>query len=362
MKRIENGKTTAVLAIMAALTALSLGGCSKKAAKTDPAGKALKDFVAPYATSGTGFPLAVIAYELKYFEEEGLNVILQPLNTSGNVDQLMAVSTGKIDAANTGGTVAPILFIEQGNDLVIIGGTMGEGAGLIARPENAALYANFNKDTLNGKRLGAVRANTGDVALRGWLAKQGADLSKITFVELDSNATIIEAVRKGTVDIGNVSTNYRLVAEEQGFPVVLHVDTLSPNFPCCRISTMRKNLEEKREDYVAFFRGLIRAWKVFNQDHEQTLDIADKHYEAERDLIKAVYYDYGHFTLSPDLERNRILDYYAGMVSVGYAQGVGDVPGHIDSSVYREALGQILERYPDDPFYRDVKKHFDENN
>jgi NitT/TauT family transport system substrate-binding protein len=362
MKRIENGKTTAVLAIMAALTALSWGGCSKKAAKTDPAGKALKDFVAPYATTGTGNPLVAVAYDLKYFEEEGLNVTLQPLNTSGNVDQLMAVSTGKIDVSNSGGTVAPSLFIEQGNDLIIIGGTMGEGAGLIARPENVGLYANFNRDSLNGKRVGAIRANTGDVALRGWLVSQGADLSKITFVELDSCPTIIEAVRKGELDVGNIFTNYRLVAEEQGFPVFLHIDSLSPNFPCCRISTLRKNLEARREDYAAFLRALIRAYRVFNLDHEQTLDIADRHYDAERELLKAMYYDYGHYTFSPDPEKQRIVDFYTGMVGIGYAQGVGDVPGHIDSSVYREALGQILERYPDDPFYRDVKKHFDENN
>jgi NitT/TauT family transport system substrate-binding protein len=356
MKREQNGKTIAVLAIIAALATLSLGGCGKKTAGT------LRDFEAPLSTTGAGVPVLVIAHELKYFEEEGLNVMLQTLNTSGNVDQLMAVSTGKIDATNSGGTVAPALFIEQGNDLVIIGGTMGEGAGLIARPENVGLYANFNKDSLNGKRVGAIRANTGDVALRGWLSRQGADLSKITFVELDSAPTIIEAVRKGELDVGNVFTNYRLVAEEQGLPVFLHIDTLTPNFPCCRISTTRKNLERRREDYVAYFRGLIRAYRIFKLEHEQTLDITGKYFDAGRDILRELYYDYGHYTFNPDPEKQRIVDFYTGMVSIGYAQGVGDVPGHIDSSVYGDALDQILERYPDDPFYRDVKRHFDENN
>jgi NitT/TauT family transport system substrate-binding protein len=239
---------------------------------------------------------------------------------------------------------------------------MGEGAALVARPENVRLYANFNKDSLNGKRVGVRRANTGDVALRGWLAKQGVDLSAITFVELDGAPTIIEALRNGSVDVGSVFTVYRQVAEQQGFPVFLHIDTLTPNFPCCRISTTGKNLEERREDYVAFFKALIRAWRLFNLDHEQSLDITDRHYDADRALLKDVYYDYGHYTLSPDPEKQRIIDFYTGMVSIGYAEGTGDVPGHIDSTIYGDALDQILAEYPDDSFYREVKKHFDGNN
>jgi NitT/TauT family transport system substrate-binding protein len=351
-----------LLVLVALAGATSLGGCSKKSAQVNASGHILKDFVVPYSTTGAGNPMVALAYDLKYFEEEGLNVTLQPLNTGGNVDQLMAVSTGKIDLSNGGGTVAPTLFIEQGNDLIIIGGTMGTGAALIARPENVGLYANFTKESLYGKRVGAIRANTGDVALRGWLAKQGADMSKITFVELDSCPTIIEAVKKGELDVGNVFVNYRLVAEEQGIPVFLHIDTIFPDFPCCRISTMRKNIEEQRDDYVAFLRALIRAYRVFKLDHEQTLDIADKHYDADRQLIKALYYDYGHYTLNPDPEKQRIVDFYTGMVRIGYAKGIGDVPGHIDSTLYRDALDQILERYPDDAFYREVKEHFDSNN
>jgi ABC-type nitrate/sulfonate/bicarbonate transport system substrate-binding protein len=231
MKREKNGKNLTVLVIIAVLTALPLGGCAKKTAGTD---KALKNFVLPYDVTGTGNPLVAVAYDLKYFEEEGLNAILQPLSTGGNVDQLMALSTGKID-----------------------------------------------------------------VALRGWLAKQGVDLSKITFVELDGAPTIIEAVRNRSVDAGSVYTVYRQVAEQQGFPVFLHIDTLTPNFPCCRISTTGKNLEERREDYAAFFKALIRAWRFFNLDHEQSLDITDRHYDADRELLKNVYYGpalhrYGH--------------------------------------------------------------------
>lgn len=361
MKTKKQIRRWAALPLLIMLAALVMIGCSKKNAAAAN-GKTLKKFEAPFTATGTGNALLAIAYDLKYFEDAGLDVILKPLNTGVSVDQLVAVSTGKTDVAHTGGTATPLLFIEQGNDLVIIGGTMGEGASLITRPEVTAQYADFNKETLYGKKVGVVRANTGDVALRGWLARQGADLSKITFVELDSAPTIIEAVRKGEIDVGNVFTFWRQTAHNQGLPAVFHVDEVSPNFPCCRISTMRDKLNERREDYVAFLKGLIRAYKYFNEEQEKSLDILRKYYDADREVLKNVYYDYGHYTISPDPERERVLEYYRGMTAVGYAKGEGDIPSHVDSSLYRDALNQVLAENPGDAFFGEMKRHFDENN
>jgi NitT/TauT family transport system substrate-binding protein len=171
---------------------------------------------------------------------------------------------------------------------------------------------------LYGKKIGAIRANTGDVALRDWLARQGADLSLINFVELDSAATILEAVRKGELDVGNIFTIWRLKAEEQGLPVVLHIDTLVPNFPCCRISTTQANVNARMDDYVVFLRGLIQAYKFFNEEQEKSLDIAVKYFDLDREALRANYYTYGHFKFHPDPARKRILEFYAGMVTVAY--------------------------------------------
>lgn len=357
----KRGRGSGAALVLAMTLVFSLAACAQK--QTAPqGGKALKKLEVPVATNNIGLPLLVIAHELKFFEEEGLAVNLQTLNTGGNVDQLMAVSTGKIDLANSGGTNAPLLFIEQGNELVIIGGTMGEGAALISRPENTAQYENFSAESLYGKKVGAIRANTGDVALRGWLARQGADLTKIIFVELDSYPTVIEAVRKGEIDAGHVAVNWRIVANSQGLPTVLHIDEVVPNFSCCRISVTRKNLNARRDDYVAFLKALIRAYKVFSLEQEKALDITDRFYDADRETLKTNYYTYGHYILSPDPAKNRILEYYRGMAAIGYAKGTADIPAHIDSSLYRDALDQLLAENPGDSFYQDVKRHFDENN
>jgi NitT/TauT family transport system substrate-binding protein len=345
----------------AALTAALLLGCGKKAA-TPASEKTLRRLEAPISTNNIGLPVLLIARELKYFEDEGLEVSLQTINTSGNIDQLVALSTGKIDLANTGGTSAPALYIEQGNDLVIIGATMGEGDALISLPENAGQYGEFTPQSLYGKRVGAVRASTGDVALRGWLAGQGADLAKIDFVELDSYATILEAVRKGSIDLGHAPTLWRPIAESQGLRAVLHVDTLVPHFPCCRVSTTSKLLAGRREDYVGFLKALIRAYKVFQEDHERTLAIAGNYYGQDRETLETNYYTYGHYTLSPDPERKRILEFYQSMTAVGYAKGTADMAAHIDVTLYRDALERLLGEYPAEPFYQAMKRQFEENN
>jgi NitT/TauT family transport system substrate-binding protein len=362
---VSKRKIMPVLFVFAVLAGVMLpGGCSKKdTARASEPGKELKKFVLPFQTTGLGNPLVAIAYDLKYFEEAGLDVELNPLNTGGNIDHLMAVSTGKIDAALISGMAAPFLFMEQGNDLVIIGGSMGEGGALIARPENVAQYANFTKDSLVGKKIGSVRTITGDIVLREWLYWEGADLSTIDFVELDSPATILEAVRKGEIDVGNIFVLWRYTAEQQGLPVIKHIDELVPNFPCCRISVMKKDLNERRDDYVGFLRSLIRAYKVFTLEHERSLDIIGKYSDADREILQNQYYDYGHYSLSPDPEKKRILESYKGMVDIGYAEGNDvDIPSHIDTSLYKEALDQILAENPDDPFFLEVKAHFEEHN
>jgi NitT/TauT family transport system substrate-binding protein len=274
----------------------------------------------------------------------------------------LAVSTGKLDLSNAAGLAAPLLFLEQGNDLVFFGGRMGEGHTLFANPENVAQYANFNITTLYGKKFGWYRGDTGGMLVRGWLATNGADISKITFVELDSYRTVIEAIRKGEIDVGNLSGFNRPTAVAQGLKEVLHLDSLVPNFPCCRLVTSGKILKERREDLVGFLKAQIRAYKVFKEDHEKTLDITAKYFDVERNVRETIFYTYGHYNFSPDPEKKRIVDFYSGIAAAGFAKGTADVASHIDTSLYRDALDQILIEYPGDPFYLEMKKHFDENN
>lgn len=55
------------------------------------------------------------------------------------------------------GTSAVLNYIDQGSDIVIIGGQMSEGASLYALPDRASEFTELNEETLAGKKVGVTR-------------------------------------------------------------------------------------------------------------------------------------------------------------------------------------------------------------
>jgi NitT/TauT family transport system substrate-binding protein len=344
------------------LAVIFLGSCSKKEnARTETEAKTLKPFDVPFQPTGYTNILLVIAKEAGYYAEDGLDVRFNPLQGS-SPELIAAVTTGKIKAATYGGTTASLTLIEAGNDLVIIGGIMSEGAALVTKPENLSQWKDFSDATLSGKKIAVTRAQSGDITFRRYLKNNGVDISKIEVVELDSPPTIIEAVKKGEVDAGIVYVLFRKVAENQGLSIITHIDELAPGYTCCRVVTTKKELEANRADFVNFLKGNIKAYRIFKTDPEKTLEYALKHYDVEQSVLKNEFYDYGHLGLSPDPAKKKILDFYEGMTLIGYAKGSVNVADYVDSTLYEEALAQVLKESPNDPVFLELKKEFDAFN
>jgi NitT/TauT family transport system substrate-binding protein len=344
------------------LAAISLAACSKK--ETVQAGaeaKPLKTFDVPFQPTGYTNILLAIAKEAGYYAEGGLDVRFNPLQGS-SPELIAAVTTGKLKAATYGGTTASLTLIEAGNELVIIGGIMSEGAALVAKPENRSKWPDFSEATLSGKKIGVTRAQSGDITFRRYLKNNGVDITKIEVVELDAPSTIIEAVKKGEVDAGIIYTVWRKVAEGQGLTIIKHVDELAPGYTCCRVVTTKKELEANRADFVSFLKGNIKAYRIFKTDPTKTLEYALKYYDIEESVLKNEFYDYGHLGLSPDPAKRKILDFYNGMTLIGYAKGTVNVADYIDSTLYGEALAQVLVESPNDPVFLELKKDFETYN
>ncbi|MBR6238083.1 MAG: ABC transporter substrate-binding protein [Lachnospiraceae bacterium] len=302
---------------------------------------------------------SVIAKEAGYYEEEGLDVTMNYNNS--NPDNIQALLEDKLDLVSAGST-AVLNFIDQGADIVIIGGQMTEGVALYSLPERADEFKEINEASLAGKKVGVTRMQTGDIALRKILKDQGADLSKIEFVELDSPATIIEAVKKGEVDIGSLYMTFRETAELQGLTPVCHLDELWPGYTCCRLFTTRDKLNANRDAYVAAVKANIKAYSLIQQDREKTLELAKHVMEIEDDVLTSQVYDYGHLGLNPSPDVKNITKFYEAMVEIGYAQGGIDFSEHVDASLYIEALDELLAEEPDNEVYKQLKTESDQNN
>lgn len=378
-------KRRIVITLLTAALTVSLAACGNKAAVA-PADNSSTDAVAvadtateeapssEEASEETKEPVAlravaynsivahldsVIAKEAGYYEEEGLDVTMNYNNS--NPDNIQALLEDKLDLVSAGST-AVLNFIDQGADIVIIGGQMTEGVALYSLPERADEFAEINEASLAGKKVGVTRMQTGDIALRKILKDQGADLSKIEFVELDSPATIIEAVKKGEVDIGSLYMTFRETAELQGLTPVCHLDELWPGYTCCRLFTTRDKLNANRDAYVAAVKANIKAYSLIQQDREKTLELAKHVMEIEDDVLTSQVYDYGHLGLNPSPDVKNITKFYDAMVEIGYAQGGIDFSEHVDASLYIEALDELLEEEPDNEVYKQLKTESDQNN
>jgi NitT/TauT family transport system substrate-binding protein len=277
------------------------------------------------------------------------------------MDTYSALTSGKTKVTTGGGSVTPIRLIEDGTaGIVIIGGVMSEGAAVVSLPENLSYWTEFTEKTLTGKKIGVRRTSTGDVVFRGYLRQQGVDISKIDFIELDTFPTIIEAVKKGEVDLGLVAQIHRKTAETRGLAVAKHLDELSPNFICCRIATTRKNIEAGRDQFVTLLKGNIKAYRILKTDPEKTLDVAARYYEIDKEILRTELYNYGHTRYSPAPAKNLVLDFYDKMTRIGYVKGGGPIAENVDISIFEEALEQVIAENPD-PFFLEVKKEFEAN-
>jgi NitT/TauT family transport system substrate-binding protein len=350
-----------------AMTAYFVTGCGSVSEEGDSAGSGSSSanneetvsLAGVCTNTSVGHLNTILAKTAGLYEKEGVDVDLTYLNT-GNADIIQSVLSGKADFGASGST-SVLTYIDQGEDIVIIGGAMTNGASMYCLPERAEEFSEINEETLAGKKIGVTRMQSGDIAFRAYLNDQGVDLSKIEFVELDNCNTIIEATLKGEIDLGIVFMTYRPIAEEQGLAVAAHLDDLYNNFICCRLFTTQKELEANREAFVKLVKAQIEAYNIIQTNPEETHSALSEIEFSEEDF-DLLLYDYGHLTNNPNPARTDIEKFYISMLNIGYVENGVDVDEYIDTTVFEDALGELLEEEPDNEIYKELKKLSDETN
>ena len=142
--------------------------------------------------------MVVLASEMGYYEEEGLDVSFE--NIADLNAGLTAIDLGKADILPLG-VIPSVTFISQGSDFVIFGGTIAEGSQAVVTQEN--------EDTIHemkdfaGKTIACVRPETGHMIAENLIREAGVDMETVEFVEMDGFQSVIEAVSKGTADVGS---------------------------------------------------------------------------------------------------------------------------------------------------------------
>lgn len=304
----------------------------------------------------TGHAKFFVAKEQGFFEKEGLDVEL--LEFQNSADGINALKAAKIDVGAFG-TTAPLVHISKGTDLRIIGGIMGEDAAIVTTPANAGKIKAVAD--LRGKKIATVRLASGDAVLRGALHDAGIDWKKdVQIFELKNPPAVIEALKTGQVDAGVVWGPHDFRAEEQGLQIVARSRTLQPGHPCCRLTVRAEQLKE-RATWVKLVRAILRAEKFAHEDHPRTIDAIAKYLKLDRPLIEKAYYS-GYLDQTSDPNTKGVRKFWKIMQASEFVESKDGIDGHVEASIYKEALDGLAKESPKDAYWTELEKKFAERN
>ena len=305
----------------------------------------------------SGHALTFVAKEQGFFADQGLDVQLSLFPNSA--DGYNALTAGKLDIIAMGST-APAVYIAKGNDLKYIGGLMGEGAAAVVKQDRAAEFGSIND--FSGKTIATVRMSTGDVVFRNAMHEAGIDWEKdVTIQELKSPSIVMDAVKTSKADVGIVWLPYQQISESQGLKVVLNSDTFSPEHPCCRFVVSAATLKNDRDSLVNFETALIQAYDYIKTNPDESVKDVQKYVDFDRTVIADSIFS-EHFNFSPDPNKKAIEMWWEMMNDIGFIDSDEDIDEHIDTTVYKEALDNLISEQPDNENFHDLLEVYGANN
>lgn len=305
--------------------------------------------------------LYYVAKEKGYFKEAGVDVDLYQFASAA--EGMAALNAKKLDVG-TFGTTAPLLFISKGADLTIFGGMMLGGQAIITRPERLAELSGKDLRVYKGKKIGLVKLSTGDVVFRGALKKAGLNVKKdLKYVELGSPTAVVEAVKKGTVDAGLLwPPHFSLAEKNSGLKVAHYLNEFYPHYTCCRIVGNTAHINANRDTYRRFLVGLIKAYRFYRTNQEETVKIYTRNLKISEDIVRNETYTKRIAESNPDPFKKGVLDFWQHILASGYIPKDYPVAKHINTTIYKEALDSVIKQHPKDKIYREMLAFYKKNN
>ncbi len=311
--------------------------------------------------NSTAHLLAFVAKEEGFFADEGLDVTLTQL--ANGTELASGLESGKLDAALIG-SVPSITMQAADHDLTIFGGAMTNGHGYIIKPEFTQNLESWDYTILQGKNVAVAKNTMDDLELRLLLRDAGINIGEgddeVNLVYFDSQSNAYAALSNDEIDACSVYSPYASLAKSQGYEVVYYDKDFAQfeNQPCCRQVATGTQLAESPNTYIAFERAMIRAYQFTQENHEETIEDVAKYIDIDPELIDIEVY--GGFSSShPDPDKQATVRLKEDIVSLGLIEDY-DIEPHYDTEIYQTALSQVLEIYPEESIYQDMKAHFDE--
>lgn len=314
---------------------------------------------------------SVIAEKLGYYDEEGCDVEFQTVELA---EAFASLAADNLDVMLMG-IVQTCEYIAKGSQLYIFGGTVLDGSEIIV-PKSFDKELKTAED-FKGYKFGFHRPETGQIAFRAWLINNGIDINKdITFIPLDNEQALCEAVVKGEVDMCMVNNAYGYIDKDLDIKVALQPRELTGDYPCCRQNASNAAYHDKYLSLVDFEIAILRGYKYYMENKKETIDIMVEYSEQAADVVEAGLYGTADYdtplNLSPDPQRNAVINFYESIKLVEStdpstapsvdAASAPAIDPFVVTDIYRAALDTLMEREPDEQFWKDMDAEFKKAN
>lgn len=374
----------ATIAAIGAGGALTACGSSANTANTNTAAKAaieiksdMEELNVVTNLKDTKISSIAVALEKGYYTEENLTVNQQPFG--GGFPEIMpALSKGSVDVVPFG-SIPSCTYISQGDDLVIFGGTVLDGSECVTLAENKDKYK--KAEDFKGTKIGCFRMETGHMAMKSWLRKQGLKIGKsadeltagtadVAFILLEGSAAEVEAVKKGELDMCFVNSGYGYTATQDSAVAVAFRpnELIGHDFPCCRQTTNRSAFENKKSALVKFEIANLRGLCDINTDKSGTIKTICANSGQPEAYVEATMYSLNGYTAAMKFEMDPMTDdvktFYEDMVDNGDFENTDKdvILDHMDSTIYMTALQTLIDRGDNKDFYEGLMKTYKEHN
>ncbi|MCR5350238.1 MAG: hypothetical protein K6E20_04520 [Acholeplasmatales bacterium] len=348
----------AASALLVTTAALSVTSCGKKSDKNT--------IYYSYQSGAARSAITQVADKLGYIEDEGIK--MKYVNISF-ADAFAALKTNKntLDILSTG-FPQHLSAIARGDDLKIIAGTASEGGGLFTKPSNYEKYLDFNN--YNNITVGMKNDEQAWIIGRKYIKENypNIDISTIKVKIYETPLLATQAAEKGEIDVAFVS-DAAMASYESNLKVkkLYWTGELVPNYVCCRETTTPTKIKEKRDAFVKLEKARIKAWEfIENEDNRQQVLslVADFTGQTTEYVNNYLYKTASKLTADPN--RKGIIDYYNAAAEIGFFGDADlskvNIDEHIDTSIYKEALDELLEDNPSSKYLNDKLALYNSQN
>jgi ABC-type nitrate/sulfonate/bicarbonate transport system substrate-binding protein len=226
-----------------------------------------------------------------FFEQEG--VVIDTTPTSGGTVGIPALVAGQIELASSN-IVSILLAASQGLGVqIVIAGDTGANE----PPDIAGIAVKADSQMksgadLNGKRIAVnARNNITWLYAREWIARNGGDPTKLTWVEIPF-PQMVDAIQTGRVDAAVVVDPFLTVGVNKQLVKVLGwpYSTIQPHLPIAEFVTTQTYSEQHPDVIASLVRGYNRGvdWANANRTSPEFFNILSGYTKVDPDVLKGV--------------------------------------------------------------------------